>query len=65
VRLIRNRERIMSICLIWFPIGVLGDPNIYQNFGDFTRKWGGLLDGLKSNVRWWYSLQIYRLHLLY
>ena len=28
VRLKRNRERIMSICFTWFPIGVLGEPEI-------------------------------------
>ena len=24
----RNMERMMSICLTWFTIGVLGEPNI-------------------------------------
>ena len=24
----RRRERMMSICLTWFPIGGLGEPNI-------------------------------------
>ena len=28
VRIKRKRERIMSICLTWFPIGGLGEPNI-------------------------------------
>ena len=28
VRLKRNRVKIMSICLTWFPIGSLGEPNI-------------------------------------
>ena len=27
----RNRERMMSICLTWFPISGLEEPNIYQN----------------------------------
>ena len=27
----------MSICLTWFPIDVLGEPNIYQNLVCFTR----------------------------
>ena len=27
-RLKRNMERIMSICLTWFPISGLGEPNI-------------------------------------
>jgi len=28
---------MMSICFTWFPIGGLGELNIYQNLGDFTR----------------------------
>ena len=28
VKLKRNRERMMSICLTWFPIGVLGELDI-------------------------------------
>ena len=27
----------MSICFTWFPIVVLGVPNIYHDSGDFTR----------------------------
>ena len=30
----------------WFPIGGLGEPNLYHNSGNFTRKWevcGGFL----------------------
>ena len=37
VKLKRNMERRMRICLTWFPISVLGEPNIYHNLGDFTR----------------------------
>ena len=34
----RRIERvIMSICLTWFPIGGLGEPDVYQNLRDFTR----------------------------
>jgi hypothetical protein len=33
VRLKRNMERMMSICLTWFPIGGLGEPNLYHNLG--------------------------------
>ena len=33
---LKRRERIMSICLTWFPIGGLGKPKLYQNLGDFT-----------------------------
>ena len=28
VRLKINMEKMMSICLTWFPISVLGEPNI-------------------------------------
>ena len=27
---------MMSRCFTGFPISVLGEPNIYQNLGDFT-----------------------------
>ena len=27
----------MSICLTWFPISGLGEPNIYHDLGEFTR----------------------------
>ena len=43
VKLKRNMEKMMSTCLTWFPISVLGEPNIYHNLGDFTRMWGFLL----------------------
>ena len=36
VRLKRNRVKIMSICLTWFPISGLGKPKLYQNLGGFT-----------------------------
>ena len=26
----------MSRCFNWFPIGGLGEPNIYHDLGDFT-----------------------------
>jgi len=30
----------MSRCFTWFPnCLVLGEPNKYQNLGDFTRMW--------------------------
>jgi len=29
----------MSICLTWFPIGGLGEPNIYHYLGDFAIIW--------------------------
>ena len=47
VRLKRNRERKMSICLTWVPISGLGKPKLYQNMWCFTRMWedcGGVSD---------------------
>ena len=39
VRLKRNMESmVMSRCFTWFPIGGLGEPNIYHHLVDFTRK---------------------------
>ena len=46
VRLKRNMERMMSICLTWFPISGLGKPKLYQNMWCFTRKWGFYLEFL-------------------
>ena len=37
VRLKRNMEKMMSICLTWFPFVGLGKPKLYQNLGYFTR----------------------------
>jgi len=31
VRLKRNMEKIMSICLTWFPISGLGEPELYHH----------------------------------
>jgi hypothetical protein len=36
VRLKRNMDKMMSICLTWFPIRVVGYVNIYHNLEDFT-----------------------------
>jgi len=30
---------MMSICFTWFPIGGLGEPNIYHDSGWITRMW--------------------------
>ena len=46
MKLKRNTEKIMSRCFTWFPIGGLGEPNIYHNLGEFTRIWGFYLDGV-------------------
>ena len=40
----RNMEKIMSICLTWFPIGGLGEPYIYHDSGVFYKKWGSHLE---------------------
>ena len=45
VKLKRNMEKMMSICLTWFPISGLGKPKLYQNMWCFTRKWGFYLEG--------------------
>ena len=45
VKLKRNMEKMMSICLNWFPISVLGEPYIYHDLGDFTRMWRFYLEG--------------------
>ena len=37
VKLKRNMEEMMSICLTWFPISGLGKPKLYQNMWCFTR----------------------------
>ena len=37
VKLKRNMESMISICLIRFPIGGLGETKLYQNMGEFTR----------------------------
>ena len=29
----------MSICLTWFPIGGLGEPNIYHDSGVIYKNW--------------------------
>ena len=39
VRLKRNMEKIMSICLTWFPINGLGEPKLYHQSVCFTRMW--------------------------
>jgi len=33
--------RVMSRCFTWFPIGGLGEPNIYHNSGVFYKEVGG------------------------
>ena len=46
VRLKSNTEKIMSICLTWFPISGLGKPKLYQNLGGFTMCVGFYLEGV-------------------
>jgi len=45
VRLKRNMEKIMSICLTWVPFSELGEPNIYHNLENFSRMCGFYLEG--------------------
>ena len=40
MKLKRKREKMMSRCFTWFPIGGLGEPYLYQNLVCFTRMWG-------------------------
>ena len=51
VRLKRKRERMMSRCFTWFPIGGLGEPNIYHDSGVFYKKWGFYLEELGQGCR--------------
>ena len=44
VKLKRNRERMMSICLTWFLISGLGEPNIYHDLGVFYKNVGIYLE---------------------
>ena len=46
VRIKRNTEKIMSICLTWFPIGGLGEPNIYHDSGGFYKNEGKFVEGV-------------------
>ena len=41
----KSMEKMMSICLTWFPISVLGEPNIYHDSGVFYKNVGILLGG--------------------
>ena len=45
VKLKRNMEKTMSICLTWFPFGGLGEPKLYHNSGMFYKNVGILLGG--------------------
>ena len=46
VKLKRNMEKMMSICLTRFPIGGLGEPNILHQSVCFTRMWVFYLEGV-------------------
>jgi hypothetical protein len=41
----------MSICLTWFPISGLGEPEIYHNLVCFTRIWEGCGGEIHREVR--------------
>ena len=53
VELKRNMEEMMSICLTWFPIGVLGEPYMYHDLGEFTSMWGFYLEGSEYGLDYW------------
>ena len=40
VKLKRNMDKMMSICLTWVPFSELGEPNIYHDLDHFTRMCG-------------------------
>ena len=44
VRLKRNMEEMMSICLTWFPIGELGKFKLYHDSGGFYKNVGFYLE---------------------
>ena len=46
VKLKRNMEKMMSICLTRFPLSGLGEPNIYHDSGRFYKKLGFYLEGV-------------------
>ena len=46
VKLKRRKEKMMSICLTWFPISGLGKPKLYQNMWCLTRMRGFYLEVL-------------------
>ena len=40
----------MSICFTWFPIGGLGEPNIYHDSEVFYKNvWGFYLEGSEND----------------
>ena len=47
MKLKRNIEKMMSICLTRFPINGLGKPKLYHDSGVFYKNEGGLLGELK------------------
>ena len=46
VKLKRNMEEMMSICLTWFPIGELGKSKLYHDSGVFYKNRGFYLEGV-------------------
>ena len=48
VRLKRNMEKMMSICLTWFPKSGLGEPYLYHDSGVFYKNVGILLGELSE-----------------
>ena len=48
----------MSECFTWFPIGVLGEPNIYQNRGDFTRMWDFTWRAVEEGSQFFHEIRL-------
>ena len=42
----KRTERMMGICLTWFPIGGLGEPKTYHNSGVINKNRGFYLEGV-------------------
>ena len=54
MKLKRNREKMMSICLTRIPISGLGEPNIYHDSGVFYKNVGILQECRDFNWRMFY-----------
>ena len=48
VKLKRNMEEMMSICLTWFPIGELGKSKLCHDSGGVLQECGKIVEGLSD-----------------
>jgi len=44
---------MMSRCFTWFPIGGLGEPNIYHDSRVFYKNWEFYLEGSEFRLDYW------------